>query len=135
MPGPYAAPGEPVPPPPIAPDGPGQIPYGYPVGHGYPPGPGLGAAGYYGWPGAHAMPSNGLGTAGLVLGIISAAIFCLWPVAIILGVLALIFGTIGRGRARRGEATNAGQALAGIICGAAGLVLGLGMLALVIATA
>ncbi|WP_308297170.1 MULTISPECIES: DUF4190 domain-containing protein [unclassified Streptomyces] len=129
---PYAAHDEPVPPPPIAPDGPGQVPYGYPGGHGYPPGPS--AAGYYGWPGVQAMPSNGLGTAGLVLGIISAVIFCLWPVAIILGVLALIFGTIGRGKARRGEATNAGQALAGVICGAAGVVLGLVMLAFLIAT-
>ncbi|WP_405589716.1 DUF4190 domain-containing protein [Streptomyces sp. NBC_01092] len=121
---PYAAHGEPVPPPPMSPDGPGQVPYGYPA-----PGPG-----YYGWPGMQPMPSNGMGTAGLVLGIISAAIFCLWPLAIILGVLALIFGAIGRAKARRGEATNPGQALAGMICGAAGTVLGFGMLALVIAT-
>ncbi|WP_328422848.1 DUF4190 domain-containing protein [Streptomyces sp. NBC_00443] len=80
------------------------------------------------------MPSNGMGTAALVLGIISAAIFCLWPLAIVMGVLALIFGSIGRGKARRGEATNPGQALAGMICGAAGLVLGLGMLAVLIST-
>ncbi|WDF41640.1 DUF4190 domain-containing protein [Streptomyces sp. T12] len=132
-PGPYAAHGEPVPPPPIGPDGPGRVPYGYPGGYAYPP-PGPGAGGYYGWPGMQAMPSNGMGTAGLVLGIISAAVFCLWPVAIILGVLALIFGSIGRGKARRGEATNPGQALAGVICGAAGVVLGLVMVALVIAT-
>lgn len=136
-PGPYAVHGEHVPPPPIAPDGPGQVPYGYPGGHGYlpGPGPGPGAAGYYGWPGVHAMPSNGMGTAGLVLGIISAVIFCLWPVAIVVGVLAVIFGGIGMGKARRGEATNRGQALAGVICGAAGLVLSLVMLAFVIATA
>ncbi|WP_256333584.1 DUF4190 domain-containing protein [Streptomyces sp. cf386] len=137
--GPYAAHGEHVPPPPIAPDGPGRVPYGYPGGHGYPhlpgPGPGPGAAGYYGWPGMHAMPSNGMGTAGLVLGIISAVIFCLWPVAIVVGVLAVIFGGIGMGKARRGEATNRGQALAGVICGAAGLVLSFVMLAFVIATA
>ncbi|MFJ7074419.1 DUF4190 domain-containing protein [Streptomyces sp. NPDC098781] len=127
---PYATHGEPVPPPPIAPDGPGQVPYGYPGGPGY-PSPG----GYYGWPGMQAMPSNGMGTAGLVLGIISAVIFCLWPVAIVVGVLAVIFGAIGRAKARRGEATNPGQALAGIICGVAGVVLGLGMVALVVATA
>ncbi len=133
-PGPYAAHAEPVPPPPIGPEGPGQVPYGYPGGHGYPPGP-PSAGGYYGWPGLQPLPNNGMGTAGLVLGIISAVIFCLWPVAIIVGVLALIFGTIGRVKARRGEATNPGQALAGIICGAAGVVLGLGMLALVVSTA
>lgn len=131
---PYAGHGGAVPPPPIGPDGPGQVPYGYPGagGHGYPPGPG--AAGYYGWPGMQAMPSNGMGTAGLVLGIISAVVFCLWPVAIVVGVLAVIFGAIGRGKARRGEATNPGQALAGIICGAVGVVLALVMVALVIAT-
>ncbi|WP_225994482.1 DUF4190 domain-containing protein [Streptomyces sp. SS1-1] len=139
-PGPYAASyGEPVPPPPIGPEGPGQVPYGYPGTTGHPgthgyPGGAHASGGYsYGWPGMHhPLPSNGMGTAGLVLGIISAVIFCLWPIAIILGVLALIFGAIGRGKARRGEATNPGQALAGIICGVAGIVLGVGMLVLVV---
>ncbi|MFI9800636.1 DUF4190 domain-containing protein [Streptomyces sp. NPDC052302] len=130
--GPYGSYGEPVPPPPIGPEGPGQVPYGYPGAPGH---PGTHAPGgySYGWPGMHhPLPSNGMGTAGLVLGIISAVIFCLWPIAIILGVLALIFGAIGRGKARRGEATNPGQALAGIICGVAGIVLGVGMLVLVV---
>ncbi|MFD7404762.1 DUF4190 domain-containing protein [Streptomyces sp. NPDC059866] len=129
-----------VPPPPIAPDGPGQVPYGYPGGHGYPGGPGYGgppthgAQGYYGWPGAQAMPSNGLGTAGLVVGIVAAAGFCLWPVAIILGILGVIFGAVGRSRANRGEATNPGQALAGIICGTVGILLGAGFGILVLMT-
>ncbi|MFF9278334.1 DUF4190 domain-containing protein [Streptomyces griseosporeus] len=139
------APGEPVPPPPIAPEGPGQVPYGYPAGgYGYPPQHGYGGAhspqaqpvpgGYYGWPGMVPAPSNGIGTAGLVVGIVSAAIFCLWPVAIVLGILGIVFGAVGRSRANRGQATNAGQALAGIICGVAGLVLGIGMMVLVLAT-
>ncbi|MFF4566915.1 DUF4190 domain-containing protein [Streptomyces sp. NPDC001435] len=135
-----------VPPPPIAPDGPGQLPYGYPggpAGYGYPGGPaGYGypaphgaPAGYYGWPGMHPMPSNGMGTAGLVLGILAAITFCLWPLALVLGVLGVIFGGIGRGKARRGEATNPGQSLAGIICGSAGIVLALVMVAFEIANA
>ncbi|MEV0979939.1 DUF4190 domain-containing protein [Streptomyces sp. NPDC049915] len=137
-----SSPGEPVPPPPIAPDGPGQVPYGYPGPLGY-PGAAGGAhgpqahgypAGYYGWPGMQPLPSNGMGTAGLVLGIIGAVIFCAWPLAIIAGALGVIFGAIGRSKAKRGEATNPGQALAGIICGAAGIVLGVGFLILVIAT-
>ncbi|MFC8199877.1 hypothetical protein ACFUTV_31465 [Streptomyces sp. NPDC057298] len=125
----HPAPGSPVPPPPIAPGGPGEVPYGY----GYPGYPGYGGQGAaygtgpggpgYGWPGMPMMPSNGLGTAGLVLGIIAAVGFCLWPVALACGVLAVIFGAIGRGKARRGEATNPGQALAGIICGAVGIAL------------
>jgi hypothetical protein len=73
-----------------------------------------------------------MGTTGLVLGIVSAVGFCLWPVAIIVGILAVIFGGIGRGKARRGEATNGGQALAGIICGAAGIALGVAMFMLVL---
>ncbi|MFJ1609740.1 DUF4190 domain-containing protein [Streptomyces sp. NPDC088253] len=127
---PQPAPGEPVPPPPIAPEGPGQIPYGY--GYGYPayPAPGAGYPGApgYGWPMMHPVPSNGMGTAGLVLGIISAVVFCLWPVAIILGILAVTFGVLGRRKARRGEADNPGQALAGIICGAVGIALGIAMI-------
>ncbi|QOV47789.1 DUF4190 domain-containing protein [Streptomyces chromofuscus] len=124
----------------MAPDGPGQVPYGYPAaGYGYPPPQPAyaaqhthGAAGYYGWPGGQGEPSNGLGTAGMVVGIISVAGFCLWPVAILLGILGVIFGGIGRAKANRGEATNAGQALAGIICGVVGLVLGVGFGVLVI---
>ncbi|WP_279631364.1 hypothetical protein [Streptomyces aquilus] len=141
---PYAQ-GAAVPPPPIAPDGPGQVPYGYPGGgYGYPGQPqGYPAQaqgypgqhqGYYGWPGTQPLPANGMGTAGLVLGILSAIVFCLWPVAIVLGILGVIFGSIGRGKASKGMATNAGQALAGIICGAAGIVLGVGMLVLLVVT-
>ncbi|MEU6101036.1 hypothetical protein [Streptomyces flaveolus] len=140
--GPFAAPAAPhaghaVPPPPIAPDGPGQVPYGYPGSHGYPGQGGYAGPqpqGYYGWPGMAPMPSNGMGTAGLVLGIVSAVVFCLWPLAIVLGVLGVVFGALGRGKARGGEATNPGQALAGIICGAVGIVLGIGFGALVIFT-
>ncbi|MGY4924491.1 DUF4190 domain-containing protein [Streptomyces sp. 900105755] len=123
-----------VPPPPIAPNGPGPVPYGYPGQQpgqalpaypAYPAGPGGygGYGGYGGWPGMQPMPNNGLGTAAMVTGIISAIGFCLAPVAFVMGVLAIVFGVIGRRRVRRGEATNGGQALAGIICGSAGLVI------------
>jgi heme/copper-type cytochrome/quinol oxidase subunit 2 len=58
------------------------------------------------------------------LGIISL-LFTIFlpPVGVVLGVLALIFGIIGVRRARRGEATNRGQALAGAITGGIGLVI------------
>ncbi|GAA3502273.1 hypothetical protein GCM10019016_093810 [Streptomyces prasinosporus] len=138
---PFAPPaaGGPVPPPPIAPDGPGRVPYGRPGGYGHPTAqpPGYGGApgqAYYGWTGMAPMPSNGLGVAGLVLGILSAIVFCLWPLAILLGVLGVIFGAVGRSKAARGEATNPGQALAGIICGAVGTVLGIGFGVLVLTT-
>ncbi|MEU3188003.1 DUF4190 domain-containing protein [Streptomyces sp. NPDC006923] len=107
--------------------------YGYPTagyqGPGYPApdlqSTGYPAAGYpgYGQPGWQETPSNGMGIAAMVLGIIAVAVFCLWGLGVILGVLALIFGIIGRRRARRGQATNGGMALAGIILGAIGAVI------------
>ncbi|MER5789249.1 DUF4190 domain-containing protein [Streptomyces sp. NPDC001980] len=134
-----------VPPPPIAPNGPGPVPYGYPgapapgapvPGYGYPgqplPSYPAGPGGYGGWPGMQPMPNNGLGTAAMVTGIISAIGFCLAPVALVMGVLGIVFGAIGRGRVKRGEATNGGQALAGIICGSAGLVLAAAFITLIV---
>ncbi|WP_328942293.1 DUF4190 domain-containing protein [Streptomyces sp. NBC_00250] len=133
-------PGE-VPPPPVAPGGPAATPgaYGYPAantsgGYGYPTAPtpaasGYGysgypaAGGYGGQPGWQQSPSNGMGTAAMVLGIISVAGFCLWGLGTILGILALIFGIIGLKKAGRGEATNRGMAVAGIVLGAIGLLI------------
>ncbi|WP_239148690.1 DUF4190 domain-containing protein, partial [Streptomyces anulatus] len=107
--------------------------YGYPAPPPQPYGgyPGYGAygAGPVGWAPA---PNNGLGTAAMVIGIISVAGFCLYGVNIILGILALIFGIIGLGRAKRGEATNRGMALAGVILGSVGIVVGAAILGLII---
>ena len=133
-PGAVYAPGA-VPPPPIGPDGPGQVPYGYPVG--YPQNPGVpGPLGYatsgYGWPGFQPPPSNSMGIASLVLGIVAAVGFCLWPLAFVLGVLAVIFGFVARAKVRRGESTNPGQALAGIICGAIGALIAVGISVLIL---
>ncbi|MGK5530075.1 DUF4190 domain-containing protein, partial [Streptomyces sp. URMC 129] len=66
-------------------------------------------------------PRNGLGTAALVLGIVAATLcwtFVFSVVALLPGVLALIFGVIGVRRARRGTATNRGVALGGLWTGA-----------------
>ncbi|WP_369392175.1 DUF4190 domain-containing protein [Streptomyces sp. CG1] len=117
---------EAVPPPPIAPSGPG-IPappasggYGYP---GYPAG--------YGWPGMPMAPQNGMGVAALVLGILSICLFCLYGVvSLVLGILAVVFGIKGRRRAERGEATNHGQAQAGLIMGIIGIILGIAVIVL-----
>ncbi|MBT2491110.1 DUF4190 domain-containing protein [Streptomyces sp. ISL-96] len=126
-----------VPPPPAAPVGqaqgtPGQ--YGYPAAYpapsapapyntgGYPGYPGYG--GPAAWTGQHGpAPANGFGVTAMVLGIISVTFFCAYGLGIILGILALIFGILGRKRVARGEATNSGMALAGIILGVIGFVL------------
>lgn len=79
-------------------------------------------------PGQFAAPGparNGLGTAALVLGIIGlvfAVIPFLFWIGTVLGLLALILGIVGRGRAKRGEATNKGAALAGAVLGMVGIV-------------
>ncbi|MCD9876771.1 DUF4190 domain-containing protein [Streptomyces guryensis] len=118
-----------VPPPPIAPTGPGgpQGPaapggYGYPA---YPQG--------YGWPGMQPFPQNGMGTAAMVLGILSCCMFCVYGiVSLVLGVLAVVFGVKGKQRADRGEATNRGQAQAGFITGIVGIVLGVAVIVLMV---
>ncbi|MEV7421932.1 MULTISPECIES: DUF4190 domain-containing protein [unclassified Streptomyces] len=106
--------------------------YGYPTAPtpGYPATPGYPGYGQSGW---QQSPANGMGVAALVLGIISVVGFCFWGLSVILGVLALIFGIIGRRRAGRGEANNGGMALAGIILGTIGAVIGAAFLALIIA--
>ncbi|WP_328906129.1 DUF4190 domain-containing protein [Streptomyces sp. NBC_00234] len=121
-----------VPPPPIAPNGPGQAAppagqYGYPAAPvppygGYPGSyPGYGGQSAWGGP----QPANGLGTAAMVLGILAVCLFCVYGIpSLILGVLALIFGILGRKRVQRGEASNNGQALAGVILGSIGIALG-----------
>jgi hypothetical protein len=104
--------------------------YGYPQqpgpGYGYPQtGPSYPAAPPVGYPqapgyGMPVQPRNGMGTSGLVLGIIGVVCsltFFLWFFGVILGILAIIFGAIGRGRANRGEANNKGAATAGLVCG------------------
>lgn len=100
----------------------------------YGPQPGYGQPAYgqpYG--GGYGAPArNGMGVTALVLGIVS--IFLCWTVAvgIIGGLLALIFGILGRKRAGRGEATNGGLALAGAITGVFGIIFGGGLLAVYI---
>ncbi|MER5933362.1 DUF4190 domain-containing protein [Streptomyces sp. NPDC002054] len=91
--------------------------YGYPAqpayGYGYP-------AGYP----SYVPMRNGFGVTALVLGIISAVMFCTSFIAVAIGITAVVFGILGRGRVTRGEADNGGVALAGIILGAVGIVVG-----------
>ncbi|GAA0916438.1 DUF4190 domain-containing protein [Streptomyces thermoalcalitolerans] len=119
---PFDGSGSAVPPPPVAPTGPG-VPggYGYP---GYPSG--------YGWPGLPAQPQNGMGIAAMVLGILACCLFCLYGVvSVVLGVLAIVFGVKGRRKAEQGLADNHGQAQAGLVMGVIGLVLGLVVVVLI----
>ncbi len=67
-----------------------------------------------------AAPRNGLGITALVLAIIGLLI-CWIPFVgffgLILGIVAVILGIMGRGRVKRGQANNGGVALSGIVLG------------------
>ncbi|MEG8280508.1 DUF4190 domain-containing protein [Streptomyces sp. AHA2] len=122
-----------VPPPPVAPTGPGTA-----GGYGYPDygQSAYGQAGYgqsgYGWPGMPPAPQNGMGVAAMVLGIVSCTLFCLYGVvSLVTGVLAIVFGIKGRRRAEAGVATNHGQAQAGLIMGIIGIILGIAVIVLI----
>lgn len=61
---------------------------------------------------------NGLGVAALVLGVaslVAAASFFLFPLALVGGALGFLFGIFGLVRVRHGDASNTGQATAGLI--------------------
>jgi hypothetical protein len=72
---------------------------------------------------------NGLGTGALIVGIL--ALVTSWTVVggIVLGLLAVIFGAVGRGRAKRGEATNGGSAVAGLVLGVVSVIIAVVLLA------
>lgn len=119
---PFASPGgEPAGPPPQSepPAWQGQQPgYGAPA-YGSPPPYGQQQ---FGMPPVPAGSSNGLGTASLVLGILSLVTWFLL-IGGLFGIVAVIVGFLGRGKAKRNEASNGGMALAGIITGAVGILL------------
>jgi hypothetical protein len=100
-------PDKPETPPPSAPPPPhyGAYPGSYP-----PPPP----APYAGYTPPPTGPKNGLGTAALVVAIV--ALLSVFG-GVVLGVVAVILGFLGWSRARRGEATNGGVAIAGIVLG------------------
>lgn len=96
-----AGPGWAAPPPP--PEQPSGVPpYVQPgMQHGYPGGP---------------QPSNGLAIAGLVLGIVGVVLCWIPFLGVLLGVLAIVFGALGKKKANQG-AQGSGQAVAGLVLG------------------
>jgi hypothetical protein len=144
----------PTAPPATPPYGPPPTPAGYgppidPVGYGPPSGPPAygsppGPPGYappfnpgYGYP--QALPPYGYAPVGGTNGLAIASLVCslffwVWGVG---AILAIIFGFIARSQIRRSGDTQqgGGLALAGIIIGFAGIVIGIGLIvALVVAS-
>ncbi len=66
-----------------------------------------------------------------MLGILSI-VTGLVGVGIVLGIIGLVLGIIGRKRAKRGEATNGGAALGGIITSIIGSLVSIAMIVFVV---
>lgn len=107
--------------------GTGEVPsWGAWPAQGYGPGQG------HGPPRGDGPPlSNGLATAGLVLGVVAIVLFWTVVFGLILGVLAVVFGAIGMKRASTLPGRHLrGRGLAGVITGVAAIVLSGGFLVL-----
>jgi hypothetical protein len=75
-------------------------------------------------PPVYSVPqTNGLAIAGLVCGVIGLVLFWTVWVGIILGILGVIFGAVGMSSARARGGVGRGLGLAGLICGAAAILL------------
>lgn len=77
---------------------------------------------------------NGFAVTGLVLGILSLVLFFIPFLGILLGLLGLIFGGVGIGRANR-VGKGKGMAVAGLVMGILGLLLGLSWILLIVSGA
>jgi len=95
-----------------------------PPGYGYPPP--MPPAGYYGYPPIPARKTNALAIASLVCGI--CGFLYLVP-----AVLGIVFGGIALRQIRREGSDGRGMAIAGIITGAAWIVLLVALILIVIA--
>jgi hypothetical protein len=126
-------------PPPLPPPYPGA-PGGYPQQYSqqYPPPPYPPGAGYYpppppmpygAYPAPPTGPKNGLGIAALVTAIVSLPAALSIFGGFLLGIVAIVLGFVGYRRAKRGEATNGGIAIAGIALGVLGIILSAAVIA------
>jgi len=74
------------------------------------------------------QPGNGLGTAALVLGVaslVAAVSFTLFPIGMLGGATAAALGGIAVSRRSTKGTARSGQAIAGIMCGALAIALGI----------
>jgi hypothetical protein len=80
-------------------------------------------------------PRNGAGRAALVCGLLALVcaigffLLITVPIAVLLGLAAVVLGIMGRSRVRRGLATNRGSATTGIVTGLLSLLIIAGLVA------
>jgi hypothetical protein len=86
-----------------------------------------------GAPGMMPAPtSNGFAVAALVLGILSLVLFFTIWLPFLLGVLAVIFGALGISRAKAMGGRQKGLAVAGLVCGIAGMLVAVLFIVLIV---
>ncbi|MET8350948.1 MULTISPECIES: DUF4190 domain-containing protein [unclassified Micromonospora] len=74
--------------------------------------------------------NNTLGLVSMILGIASIPLLCCFYLGIPLGIAGVVTGYLARQKVAQGQASNAGQAKAGLICGA--VAVGLGILLIIL---
>jgi hypothetical protein len=80
--------------------------------------------------GQQPAPNNTLGLVSMILGIVAIPLVCCFYLGIPVGIAAGVLGYLGKQKAEQGLATNRGQAMAGLICGAVALGFGVLLIAL-----
>ncbi len=75
------------------------------------------------------VPGKGMGIAGMVLGIVSLVLFCIWYISMPCGIVGLILSCLSYSKAKKANMKN-GMAVAGIVCSA--IALGIAVLFLVL---
>lgn len=76
--------------------------------------------------GQRPQSNHPLGLIGMICGIVGIPLaICFSLVGSVVGVVGIVLGVLGLNKVKQGEATNRGQALAGIITGAIALVIGI----------
>jgi hypothetical protein len=76
----------------------------------------------YGQP-APSAPNNTFGLVSMILGIVAIPLVCCFYIGVPIGIAAAVLGFLGKQKAEQGQATNRGQAMAGLICGIAAVAL------------
>jgi len=89
----------------------------------------------YGVPGAPVQQNqNTFGLLSMIFGIISIPLACCYGFGALFGIAGVVLGVTGMRKASAGQASNRGMAIAGLVCGAVGIILGLVWLIVIIAS-
>jgi RsiW-degrading membrane proteinase PrsW (M82 family) len=82
-------------------------------------------------------PTNGLAVTSMVLGILSVVLFCAWYLTLPLGIAAVVLGIVGLNQINKKQfsGSSKGMAIAGLITGGVGLLLGILFIVLIVVAA